>query len=212
MHFGHSCNSVMIFYAQDEKQIVFLLDEPVVNAIADWNDEHHNHLVIEGFSSKITPRFQLDFHQKLHNTTEIEIKQVYPQSRQSETLTRCFPAQNICGSLTDYEYPYGNRVFYEHPVLMLPDYKLSNPILKIDLRKYFHLINGWQSWTRKTAFSGRYLYSLGPLYLELACKTWFVGIEDGWIKDTVTGKILTLGDSPLLPSDDSSWTYKLIQG
>jgi hypothetical protein len=199
----------MIYYGQDEKQIVFLLGEPVVNAIASWNHENGDRLV---FDLSKNPRFQLAFQQKIDRTTEIEIRQLYPRTRQSAIFKWRFPAQEICRSLTEYEYPYGNRIFHEHPVLILPDYKLSTSILKINLVKYFDLINGWKAWTSARAFSGHYIYGLGPLELELAYNTWYKGVEDGWVQDVETGAILPLGCSPLLSPDDTLWRAKLIYG
>jgi hypothetical protein len=74
-----------------------------------------------------------------------------------------------------------------YPYLKPPHYKLPVVvILNVSLVQYFHVINGWQDWTRETALSGRYVYAFGELYDHFR--------EDGWIKDTATGEILNLID------------------
>jgi hypothetical protein len=181
----------MIFYGQDERQIIFLLDDPVTNAISDWNRHNHSQLELDDHEQQLKiffPRFKITLHRELNQIHEIEIEQVHPKTKQGETFKQCFTAQEsggLCKLLSLMMHDF------QHPRSKPPDYKPSLPILRLDLVLYSSLINDYlPGWTSETAFSNRFIYGFGEL--EITPGQWIEHYADGWIEDTEAGKLLLL--------------------
>jgi hypothetical protein len=177
----------MIFYGQNEKQLVFFLDKPVANAISDWNCLNYSRLKLESYKQRgFKSRFQITLYRELNQINEIEIEQVHPKTKQGETFRQCFVAQQSYGLLSS------TMLDFKEPRSKPPDNKSLLTTLKLDLIEYFYLINNWHGWTRERALSGRYMYGFGQLDVAVGIDVWMEYVADGWIKDTVTGAVLEL--------------------